>query len=168
MSTRTTSIRRARDGDVGGLSQVFDAAWREAYRGIIPGVALERMIAQRDRAWWRGALRRGRPLAVVETGDAVVGYATYGRARSRSLGTEGEIDELYLLPEYQGLGLGRRLFRAVRNDLADHGLSRVGAWALEDNTRAGAFYEGLGGRVGPRVLDRMAGVALPKVGYVFG
>ncbi len=32
MSTRTTSIRRAREGDVGGLSRVFDAAWREAYR----------------------------------------------------------------------------------------------------------------------------------------
>ena len=168
MSTRsTTSIRRARDGDVEGLSQVFDAAWREAYRGIIPGVALERMIAQRDPAWWRGALRRGRPLAVVETGDAVVGYATYGRARSRSLGTDGEVDELYLLPEYQGLGLGRRLFRAVRNDLVDHGLNRVGAWALEDNHRAAGFYEGLGGHVGPRVLDRVAGIALAKVGYVF-
>lgn len=167
MSTRTTSIRRARDGDVAGLSQVFDAAWREAYRGIIPGVALERMIVQRDRAWWRGALRRGRPIAVVETGEAVVGYAAYGRARSRSLGAEGEVDELYLLPEYQGLGLGRRLFRAVRNDLADHGLPRVGAWALEENTRAAAFYESVGGRAGPRALDRLGGLALPKVGYLF-
>ncbi|AWN36470.1 GNAT family N-acetyltransferase [Methylobacterium radiodurans] len=168
MSTRTTSIRRAREGDVGGLSRVFDAAWREAYRGIIPGVALERMIAQRDGAWWRGAMRRGRPVAVLDAGDAVVGYATYGRARSRGLGSEGEIDELYLLPEYQGLGLGRRLFRAVRNDLADHGLARVGAWALEENNRASAFYAALGGRAGARVLDRVAGVPLTKIGYIFG
>ena len=168
MSTRTTSIRRAREADIGGLSRVFDAAWREAYRGIIPGVALERLIATRDRAWWRGALRRGRPIAVVETGELVVGYAAYGRTRSRSLGTEAEIDELYLLPEYQGVGLGRRLFRAVRNDLADHGLTRLGVWSLEDNARASAFYEGLGGVAGPRVLDRVAGLPLPKVGYLFG
>ncbi|GJD77582.1 GNAT family N-acetyltransferase [Methylobacterium gregans] len=168
MSTRTTSIRRAREGDVGGLSRVFDAAWREAYRGIIPGVALERMIAQRDGAWWRGALRRGRPIAVLDTGDVVIGYAAYGPARSRGLGTAGEIDELYLLPEYQGLGLGRRLFRAVRNDLSDHGLARLGAWALEENNRAGAFYAALGGRAGPHVLDRVAGVPLPKIGYIFG
>lgn len=168
MSTRTTSIRRARERDIGGLSRVFDAAWREAYRGIIPGVALERMIAQRDGAWWRGALRRGRPIAVLDSGDAVVGYAAYGRVRSRDLGTAGEIDELYLLPEYQGLGLGRRLFRAVRNDLADHSLTRIGAWALEENGRAGAFYAALGGRAGPRVLDRVAGVPLPKIGYIFG
>ena len=168
MSTRTTSIRRARESDLGGLSKVFDASWREAYRGIIPGVALERLIASRDRAWWRGALRRGRPIAVVETAEQVVGYAAYGRTRSRALGTEAEIDELYLLPEYQGVGLGRRLFRAVRNDLADHGLTRLGVWSLEDNDRAGAFYEGLGGKAGPRVLDRVAGVPLPKVGYLFG
>ncbi|WP_457104160.1 N-acetyltransferase family protein [Methylobacterium sp. P5_C11] len=168
MSTRTTSIRRAREADLGGLSKVFDASWREAYRGIIPGVALERLIATRDRAWWQGALRRGRPIAVVETGDLVVGYAAYGRTRSRALGTEAEIDELYLQPEYQGVGLGRRLFRAVRNDLADHGLARLGVWTLEDNDRAGAFYAGLGGLAGPRALDRAAGVPLPKVGYLFG
>ncbi len=168
MSTRTTSIRRAREADLGGLSKVFDASWREAYRGIIPGVALERLIASRDRAWWRGALRRGRPIAVVETADRIVGYAAYGRTRSRALGTEGEIDELYLLPEYQGLGLGRRLFRAVRNDLADHGLTQLGVWSLEENDRAGAFYEGLGGKPGPRALDRVAGVPLPKVGFLFG
>jgi GNAT superfamily N-acetyltransferase len=105
---------------------------------------------------------------VVETGDLVVGYAAYGRTRSRALGTEAEIDELYLLPEYQGLGLGRRLFRAVRNDLTDHGLTQLGVWSLEENVRAGAFYEGLGGRAGPRVMDRVAGIALPKVGYLFG
>lgn len=168
MSTRTTSIRRARDGDAGTLSAVFDAAWREAYRGIIPGVALERLIAQRDGAWWRATLRRSRPVAVVETAETVVGYAAYGRARSRSLTVAGEIDELYLLPEYQGVGLGRRLFQAVRNDLSDHGLARIGAWSLEDNARAAGFYEGLGGRAGPRTLDRVAGVPLPKVGYLFG
>jgi GNAT superfamily N-acetyltransferase len=168
MTTRTTSIRRAREGDAGALSAVFDAAWREAYRGIIPGVALERLISQRDRNWWRGALRRGRPVAVVDAGETVVGYATYGRARSRALGTESEIDELYLRPEYQGLGLGRRLFRAVRNDLADHGLPRLGVWTLEENDRAARFYEGLGGVPGARTLDRVAGIPLPKVGYRFG
>lgn len=168
MSTRTTSIRRARSADAGALSAVFDAAWREAYRGIIPGVALERLIHQRDGAWWRAMLRRARPVAVVETAETVVGYAAYGRARSRSLAADGEIDELYLAPEYQGLGLGRRLFRAVRNDLSDHGLARIGVWSLEDNERAAAFYEGLGGRPGPRALDRHAGVPLPKVAYLFG
>ncbi|GJE37553.1 GNAT family N-acetyltransferase [Methylobacterium persicinum] len=167
MSTRTTSIRRAREADIGGLSRVFDAAWREAYRGIIPGVSLEKLISARGRPWWRAALSRGRPIAVLDTGETIVGYAAYGRARSRALGADGEVDELYLLPEYQGVGLGRRLFKAVRNDLADHGLGRLGVWTLEDNIRAAAFYESLGGTQGPLVPDRIAGITLAKVGYIF-
>ena len=65
------------------------------------------------------------------------------------------------------MGLGRRLFKAVRNDLADHGLGRLGVWTLEDNIRAAAFYESLGGTQGPLVPDRIAGITLAKVGYIF-
>lgn len=168
MSTSTTSIRRARAEDAERLSAVFDEAWREAYRGIIPGVSLERMIAQRGPLWWRAAARRGRPLALVETGEGVVGYATYGRARGGALKASGEIDELYIAPAHQGLGLGRRLFRAVRNDLADRGMARIGIWSLAENERARAFYTGLGGIVVGHAADRIAGALLPKVGYRFG
>ncbi len=168
MSTSTTSIRRARPEDAAALSTVFDEAWREAYRGIIPGVSLERMIAQRGPLWWRAAARRGRPLAVVETGEGVIGYAAYGRARSGALKTSGEIDELYIAPWHQGLGLGRRLFWAVRNDLGDHGMGRIGVWSLAENERARAFYAGLGGTVVAQAVDRMAGALLPKVAYRFG
>ncbi|NEU12385.1 GNAT family N-acetyltransferase [Methylobacterium sp. BTF04] len=167
MSTSTTSIRRARSTDADTLSDVFDAAWREAYRGIIPGVSLERMISQRSSQWWLGATQRSRPLVVVETGDGVVGYAVYGAARARSLKAAGEIDELYILPSHQGLGLGRRLFRAVSNDMHDHGLARIGVWALEENDRARDFYAGLGGVLTGRSVDRIAGSVLPKVGYRF-
>lgn len=168
MSTSTTSIRRARTGDADRLADVFDASWREAYRGIIPGVSLERMIAQRSPRWWHAAAQRGRPLAVVEVGGTAVGYVAYGPARSRALKAAGEIDELYILPSHQGLGLGRRLFRAVRNDLGDRGFGRVGVWSLVENERACSFYVGLGGVAAAEAIDRIAGALLPKVAYRFG
>lgn len=167
MRTSTTSIRRARPADADPLADLFDETWREAYRGIIPGVALERMISQRSSQWWLGATQRSRPLVVVEQESSIVGYAVYGPARGRILQAPGEIDELYIRPAYQGLGLGRRLFRAVSNDLADHGLARVGVWSLERNERACAFYTGLGGIAIGQAIDRMAGTVLPKVGFRF-
>lgn len=168
MNTSTTSIRRARTEDSGRLSDVFDETWREAYRGIIPGVPLEQMIAKRGPAWWSAAIRRGRPLVVVETGDVVVGYASYGRARGGTLRTAGEVDEIYILPSHQGFGLGRRLFRAIRNDLADRGMARVGLWSLADNDRARDFYIGQGGVVTGQSVERLSGALLPKIAYRFG
>jgi len=167
MSDQVISIRRAKTDDAEGLSRVFDAAWREAYQGIIPNIALERMISRRGPLWWRSTIGRGRPLVVLDIGQGVAGYVSYGRCRDRSVPADGEIDELYLAPEYQGIGFGRRLFKAVRNDLRDHDMNRVVVWALADNERACAFYERLGGRSIAHVDERIGGVSLTKVAYLF-
>lgn len=167
MSTQVISIRRARSDDAAMLSDVFDAAWREAYQGIIPGVALDRMLARRGPRWWRATIGRGRPLVVLEIGEAIAGYVSYGRCRDRTLRAEGEIDELYLAPEYQGLGFGTRLFKAVRNDMTDREVTRVAVWSLAENGRARAFYERLGGRIVAQSADRVAGASLAKVAYLF-
>jgi ribosomal protein S18 acetylase RimI-like enzyme len=167
MSDLLVSIRHAKPEDAPGLSRVFEQAWREAYQGIIPGVALERMLARRGPGWWRSTVSRGRPLAVLDIGQGIAGYVSYGRCRDRSLPAKGEIDELYLAPEYQGLGFGRRLFKAVRNDLADRAMERMVVWALADNERACAFYSHLGGRPIARIDERIGGIPLVKVAYLF-
>jgi ribosomal protein S18 acetylase RimI-like enzyme len=167
MSDLLVSIRRAKAEDAPALSRVFDSAWREAYQGIIPGVALEKMLSRRGPRWWRSTVGRGRPLAVIDIGQGIAGYVSYGRCRDRSLPADGEIDELYLAPEYQGVGLGRRLFKAVRNDLHDRDMGRIVVWALADNERACAFYENLGGRSIAKVEERIGGTPLGKVAYLF-
>jgi ribosomal protein S18 acetylase RimI-like enzyme len=167
MSDLLISIRRARSEDATGLSRVFDSAWREAYQGIIPGIALEKMIARRGPRWWRSTVGRGRPLVVLDVGQGIAGYVSYGRCRDRSLPADGEIDELYLAPEYQGIGYGRRLFNAVRNDLRDRELERFVVWALADNERACGFYRSMGGRTVARIDERIGGTTLGKVAYLF-
>src|SRR5918994_2026005 len=160
MSDLLVSIRHAKPDDATALSKVFDAAWREAYLGIIPGVTLDKMFARRGERWWRSTVSRGRPLVVLDIGQGIAGYASYGRCRDRSLPAEGEVDELYLAPEYQGLGFGTRMFKAVRNDLTDRGIKRIAVWCLSENARARAFYERLGGKVIAKTTDRDAGSSL--------
>jgi len=167
MSDLVTGIRYAKAADAPAIAGVFEAAWREAYLGVIPTVSLERMIVRRGPTWWAQAVGRGRPLVVLDVGKKIAGYASYGRCRDRSIPAQGEIDELYLAPEYQGLGFGRRLFKAVRNDLGDRGHRRIAVWALADNDRARAFYEGLGGRAVGETTERIGGARLAKVAYLF-
>ncbi len=67
---------------------------------------------------------------MLEVGGTVAGYATYGPNRARNLVQRGEVYEIYLRPEYQGVGLGTRLFLAARRELVRHGFDlgrRLGA-----------------------------------------
>jgi ribosomal protein S18 acetylase RimI-like enzyme len=167
MNTVTIDIRRAEPRDAQAIADVHHQAWRGAYAGIIPHRALNAMISRRGGEWWANAIRRAATVLVVEIGGKVAGYTTVGRNRARELPQQGEIYELYLRPEYQGVGLGSRLFAAARQKLADHGLKGMVVWALEDNTNALSFYAGAGGRdvaEGVEVFDQKA---LKKVAFVW-
>src|SRR5690606_1995137 len=122
MSTTLIEVRPARTADAVAVASAHDESWRAAYQGIIPGTELDKLINRRSPHWWESAIRKGSRVSVLVFGDTVAGYANYGRNRARSLHFEGEIYELYLRPEFQGLGFGRRLFSAARRDLMHSGL----------------------------------------------
>ncbi len=167
MNTLTIDIRRAEPQDAAAIADVHLEAWRGAYSGIIPHKTLTAMINRRGSDWWSNAIRRAATVLVVEIGGTIAGYATVGRNRARELRQQGEIYELYLRPEYQGIGLGRRLFSAARRKLADHGLSGLVVWALEDNQNALAFYSGEGGRDIAEGVEIFEQKALKKVAFVW-
>jgi ribosomal protein S18 acetylase RimI-like enzyme len=161
------ATRWSTGADNDGLSQVHRDAWRYAYAGIIPGVTLERMIARRGPRWWRRMHDRGFRALVIDCDDELAGYATLGRSRMPGAERIGEIYELYLRPECQGCGLGRRLFAEARRQLAHHGLDRLTVWALAENTIALRFYRAMGGAECARACDRFCGVPLEKIGFTW-
>jgi ribosomal protein S18 acetylase RimI-like enzyme len=167
MSTVLIEIRRARPADAKSVAATHDDAWRNAYQGVIPGPELERLIARRGEAWWNGAIRKGSRISLLAFGDTIAGYANYGRNRARSLYYDGEIYELYLRPEFQGLGFGRRLFTAARRDLAHSGMKSVVVWALSDNEPATEFYRALGGKAVARSSERFGAKVLDKVAFAW-
>ena len=90
METDVVHIRPARTKDAAALADVYAEAWRGAYRGIIPHLSLERMIARRGEAWWKRALAERRPLLVLDFDGAASGYATFGRSRAGRTPFQGE------------------------------------------------------------------------------
>lgn len=168
MTTLSIDIRKAEPRDADAIAEVHAAAWRGAYAGIIPYRTLNGMIGRRGGAWWANAIRRAASVLVVEVGGTVAGYATIGRNRARDLRQQGEIYELYLRPEYQGIGLGTRLFGAARGRLSDLGLKGLVVWALEDNPGALAFYAGAGGRDVAEGIEVFEQKTLKKIAFVWG
>src|SRR6202049_1275879 len=154
MHTTLIEIRRAKSSDAVPLATTHDQAWRTAYQGIIPGPELDKLINRRGAEWWEGAIRKGSRISILAFGDTIAGYTNYGRNRARSLTYDGEIYELYLRPEFQGLGFGRRLFTATRRDLAQSGLRSPGVLALSDNDSAAEVLRALGGKAVARSSEK--------------
>ena len=161
------TVRNAREEDAAGIADVHDSAWRDAYRGIIPGRELEKMIARRGPAWWQSAIVGKSRIVVLDFDETIGGYASYGRNRVRSMPYGAEIFELYIAPEFQGLGFGRRLFNAARSDLVDHGYTSLIVWALADNDRAIAFYNRLGGRFVREAQERFGTEMRARTAFAF-
>jgi ribosomal protein S18 acetylase RimI-like enzyme len=165
MGTVLIEIRRAQPSDAKAVADTHDEAWRSAYRGIIPGPELERLITRRGVDWWDGAIRKGSRISIIVFGEHIAGYANYGRNRARSLVYDAEIYEIYLRPEFQGLGFGRRLFNAARRDLLQSGMNSLVVWALSDNEPAVAFYRMLDGRAIARSAEKFGSKTLEKVAF---
>lgn len=146
MFTITAETRRATPQDAGEIAVVHAQSWQNAYSGIVPYGALARMINRRDVNWWATAIRKSTIILVIEVGDDLAGYATLGPNRVSTFPFEGEIYEIYLKPEFQGIGLGSRLFADARAELRRRSYKGTTVWVLSDNDRAITFYENAGGR----------------------
>ena len=167
MTLLTTEIRRARASDAAAIAAVHETSWIQAYTGILPHRALQAMVARRDVAWWTRAIRQSTRVLTLDIGGHVAGYATIGPNRVKSLPQGGEVYELYLSPQYQGLGFGRKLFLAARQDLRTGGRPGCLVWVLEENGAAIRFYENAGGRDVAEGSETFDGRTLNKIAYSF-
>ena len=157
-------VRPAQRRDAQSLTLVFQSVWRHTYTGMVPKLHLDRMIDARDPVWWRRAMQSRDTLLKAEYDDAVIGYATCGAARHRG-SLRGEIYELYLLPDFQGLGFGEFLFEACRYQLDQQSRRGLIVWALAENLAAGQFYLNRGGRPVATAYEMMAGARVEKIGF---
>ncbi len=167
MGTLVIETRRAGTQDAGAIAGVHDSAWTNAYTGLVPHSALTKMVRRRGEKWWADAIRRSTVVLVLEIAGRIVGYATLGRNRVKTLPYDGEVYELYLLPEYQGVGLGTRLFLAARGELKRRKQKGAVVWVLADNARAITFYENAGGRAVAEGAEFFDGKRLVKYAYAW-
>ncbi|MBL4647208.1 MAG: GNAT family N-acetyltransferase [Rhizobiales bacterium] len=188
MKTRRV-IRDVKLSDAKDLSMVHRAAWLQSYAGILDGAALNIAVNRRNELWWASSIEkvtsemvgfentplravpgeRRSGLIVLQYQHRVVGYAHYGTSRRfrglRAVKPWGEIYELYLLPEFQSVGLGRELFHAVKARLLEIGYDRFVIWALRDNDIANLFYQAMGGTVLGQSHELFGGIQMPTLGY---
>jgi len=144
------SIRRATPGDAPSIAQVRVDSWRSTYRGMIPDAYLDGMQVEASTALWDRVLTAGPNTTcvfVAERGADVVGFSCGNRLAEPKHGFDAELAAVYLRREFQRIGLGRQLVRAVVEAEMAHAATGLITWVIAGNKPARAFYERLDGEL---------------------
>jgi ribosomal protein S18 acetylase RimI-like enzyme len=144
-------VRPAAVGDAEAVAGIEIAAWKTAYRGIVPDPVLDGLDLEHEAAIWRERLRDQDVVrvSVAELGEPPAprrpaGYVTEGPARGDDEAGLGEIWAIYVDPAVHGRGVGRALMDAAGGGLATRGFAEAILWVFEANAPARGFYERLG------------------------
>ena len=162
------TIRAARVEDAPGIAKVHVDSWRTSYAGIVPDAFLENLSYQRRTNLWDDILRdaeRKQFVYVAENeGQEIVGFVAGGRDREHNPPYEAELYTIYILQEYQGQGIGRRLVRVFAEQLLRAGMRSMLLWVFAQNPSR-RFYESLGGRYIKSSQFEIGGATLEEVAY---
>ena len=116
------------------------------------------------RAWLFGE-RPAAEVVLAYAGETVVGFALFFHTFSTFLGRPGlYLEDLFVIPEWRGRGIGRRLIVHLADIAIRRGCGRM-EWAVLDwNESAIGFYERMGARVMKEwQLCRLTGDGLARV-----
>ena len=152
--------------DCPAIARVHVQSWRESFSGIVPQVFLDKMsVEKRTRAFEQGFSAALYKMYVAETPDyGIVGFADFGEPREKVNGYEGELYAIYLLPEFQRRGIGRRLFQLGADYLSKTGKRSMYLMTLEISPYR-AFYEKLGGRIIGKMPVEIEGIRYDELIY---
>lgn len=139
------TIRRATAADAEALFELVCAlAEFEQLRDQVTGSA-DRLAADLD------GDRPAIEALLAETAEGqLVGYALFFGNYSTFLTQPGlHLEDLFVLPDWRGQGVGKALLQAFVQTARDRGCGRADWTVLDWNARAIAFYQAMGAEVYP-------------------
>ena len=167
-------IRKTKVKDIKQIADLTNAIWRSAYAHIMPQEIFEKIEEEKDQQIEIAEKRvnkYGRIEYVAVQGDKVVGLVI-GKVQSRyhEYDSRGfaNLGGLYIDPEYQHLGIGKKLFDKVVEHFKGQGYKKMFLGVLKDNVQARRAYEKWGCKLDDyeRPFEIM-GYSFPEVFYIF-
>jgi len=169
------AVRAAIPEDAEKIAAVFVETWRDTYPGMLPDRVLVKMSDEAQAFYWSRLLsaRRAREFVrvAVRANGALAGFGSAGPGRDgvrdggrQGATHEGEVYTLYVRPDWQNRGVGRKLICALLQGLRERGCYQAMLWVLAANPSR-FFYEAMGGLKSYERSERLWGMDVPQIGY---
>lgn len=129
-------IRKATKEDADGKGYVHYKSWIETYTGLFPDEVMSRLSLEKS---IDNAQKYPENTYVAIVDEKIIGFSCYLESRDEDLVDTGEIMAIYILKEYQGFGIGKKLMEVCYKELSQY--SKLSLWVLGDNKKSVGFYE---------------------------
>ncbi|CUI27300.1 TDP-fucosamine acetyltransferase [Achromobacter xylosoxidans] len=168
MSDHPVTLRQATARDADAIAAMHAASWAATYRGLLPDGFLDAGLADDRMVHWQDRMRESnldaRAVFIAEQDGQPIGFVCVQQEHDHP----GEVllDNLHVLPPYQGTGAGKLMVARAEAWARARGAARLYLYALEGNTRAIAFYERQGWQYTGIEIDRIGGIEARARRYV--
>ncbi|MER2261090.1 MAG: GNAT family N-acetyltransferase [Psychrobacillus sp.] len=132
---------------------------------MVPEEFLNNLSFERRADYWFSVIPDGGVYVAEDENNQIVGFASGGKERSGDYSNyNGEIYAIYILKEYQGIGIGKLLIDSIVKELTNQGVFTMLVLVLEDNPSR-HFYEKLGAKKIDSIIVEIGGVKLNELVY---
>ncbi|GGH87320.1 L-amino acid N-acyltransferase YncA [Pullulanibacillus pueri] len=142
----TIKIREAVIEDAAHIAHVQVESWKTTYKDIVSEDYLSSLDKQIREERWQKIISEAKTYVFVaeEEKGTIVGFSSGGIERTKAYAQfKGELYAIYILEDYQYMGIGTELVRSLVQKCLESDISSMLVWVLEDNTSR-HFYEKLG------------------------
>ena len=160
-------IRLATKKDCDKLSKLKHQVWCETYRGIYSDEKIDNFDYERNSEKFLNIINDPNVyLYVVESNNNLVGYMDFGAPYRPYKDYEQEIGLLYIKKEFQGKGIGRKLFNIAYSNIKDKGYSEFFISCNKYNLNAQKFYEKMGGII-DEISEDNVDKSIPQIKFIY-
>lgn len=140
------NIRKATLEDARNMTKVQIATWKSAYKNILDPKFLDHLSIDTNEEHRQKTINvEFIHNIVAESEDGlIVGFAICGDERSNDPIYKGEVSAIYVLDEFQRMGVGKKLLTYCIECLLKDGIRTMKIWVLKDNSYQN-FYKKMGG-----------------------
>jgi L-amino acid N-acyltransferase YncA len=137
-------IRQATPADARGIAKVHVDSWRTTYKDMFPAEYLQSLSYESREELWNQVIPNRYVFVVENDQGDIVGFSSGGKERTGNYpGYEGELYAIYILQEYQGNGIGRKLVMPLIEVFKKEGIHSMIVLVLDENPSK-YFYQSLG------------------------
>ena len=145
---KNITYRIAEEKDCYEIAKLKGEVWNTTYRGIYSDEVLDNYDVERNKQTFEGIVSSPKiALYVAADGDKIVGFISCGEPYRPFLHYKQDIGLLYILKEYQKMGIGKKLFSIAKDIIKNNGYDEFFVSVNKYNKNAIDFYIAMGGSI---------------------